>query len=161
MNRSKLTPILSLVFVFASGIVLGGFAYRLYFVTPVIGDPTPPPTAMSPEKKKEEGKKRYLAALTKEAKLDSDQVQKLQAILAQTDEEFSKVVERHKSERDAINAENDAFRAKIHPEFEAVHNHQVAQINAILREDQKALYAAFRAERDRQRKQNRDQHKKQ
>jgi hypothetical protein len=160
MNKSKLSAILSLAFVFVSGIVLGGFAYRLYFVTPVSSNNNAP-VAISPEKKKEEGKKRYVASLTSAAKLDPEQVKKLEAILVQTDDEFNKVIERHKAERDAINAENDAFRAKVHPEFEAVHNHQVEQINAILRDDQKTLYAAFRAERERQRKLMRDQHKKQ
>jgi hypothetical protein len=159
MNKSKLSAILSLAFVFVSGIVLGGFAYRLYFVTPVSSNN--PQAAMSPEKKKEEGKKRYVGSLTAAAKLDPEQVKKLEVILAQTDEEFNKVIERHKAERDAINAQNDAFRTKVHPEFEAVHNHQVEQINAILRDDQKALYATFRADRERQRKLMRDQHKKQ
>ena len=157
MNKSKLSAILSLVFVFASGVVLGGFAYRLYFVTPQVVS-APPMTAAQ---KKDEFKRKYVTTLTKEAKLDADQVQKLNAILAQTDEEWQKISESHKAERDALNNQRDEFRKKLHPEFEAVHNHQVDMINSILRDDQKALYANFRAKRDRERKIMRDQQKKQ
>ena len=159
MNKSKLSAILSLVFVFASGVVLGGFAYRLYFVTPQIAS-TPSPV-LTPAQKKEDFKRKYVTTLTKEAKLDPDQVQKLNDILAKTDEEWQKVSEAHKSERDALNAQRDEFRKKLHPEFEAVHNHQIDMINSILRDDQKALYANFRAKRDRERKIMRDQQKKQ
>ena len=44
---------------------------------------------------------------------------------------------------------------------EAIQNHQTEAINAILREDQRPLFAAWRAERDRQRKLRDQQHKKQ
>jgi hypothetical protein len=158
MNKSKLSAILSLVFVFASGVVLGGFAYRLYFAPPIVTPSTAPLTAAQ---KKEDFKRQYVESLTKEAKLDGDQVKKLNEILARTDEEWQKVSEAHKPERDALNAQRDAFRAKIHPEFEAVHNHQVEMITAMLRDDQKLLYDKFRAERERQRKIMRDQQKKQ
>ena len=158
MNKSKLSAILSLVFVFASGVVLGGFAYRLYFVTPVTSAPT---TVLTPAQKKEEFKRKYVTALTKEAKLDPGQVERLNEILAKTDEEWQKISESHKAERDALNNQRDEFRKKLHPEFEAVHNHQVDMINSILRDDQKTLYANFRAKRDRERKIMRDQQKKQ
>jgi hypothetical protein len=161
MNKSKLSAILSLVFVFASGLVLGGFAYRLYFVTPMIANAPASSPVLTPAQKKEEFKRKYVTTLTKEAKLDSDQVLKLNEILAKTDEEWQKVSESHKAERDALNAQRDEFRKKLHPEFEAVHNHQVDMINSILRDDQKALYASFRAKRDRDRKIMRDQQKKQ
>jgi hypothetical protein len=157
MNKSKLSAILSLVFVFVSGIVLGGFAYRLYSASPAN---SPERSVLTPAQKKEEFKKKYVAALTKEAKLDSDQIQKLNTILEQTDQEWQKVSEEHKAERDALNAQRDAFRQRIHPEFEAVHNHQIEMINSILRDDQKQLYANFRAERERQRKIVRDQQNK-
>jgi hypothetical protein len=161
MNKSKLSAILSLVFVFASGLVLGGFAYRLYFVTPMIANAPASSPVLTPAQKKEEFKRKYVTTLTQEAKLDSDQVLKLNEILAKTDEEWQKVSESHKAERDALNAQRDEFRKKLHPEFEAVHNHQVDMINSILRDDQKALYASFRAKRDRDRKIMRDQQKKQ
>jgi len=162
MNKSKLSAILSLTFVFASGLVLGAFAYRLYFVSPVTsGGGGTPAAPVSPERKKAEFKKRYVESLTKKAKLDADQIQKLNSILEVTEQEANKIREKHKAERDALNAQNDAFRAKVHPEFEAVHNHQIEQINSILRDDQKQLYADFRAERDRERKQHDLQQKKQ
>jgi hypothetical protein len=159
MNKPKLSAILSLVFVFASGLVLGGFAYRLYFVTPVNSGPSA--AVLTPAQKKEEFKRKYVTTLTKEAKLDADQVQKLNEILAKTDEEWQKISESHKSERDALNKDRDLFRQKLHPEFEAVHKHQVDMINSILRDDQKALYANFQAKRERERKIMRDQQKKQ
>jgi molecular chaperone DnaK (HSP70) len=161
MNKSKLSAILSLTFVFASGLVLGGFAYRLYFVSPVnSGADRPNQQPMSPERKKAEGKKHYIETLTKKVKLDADQLQKLNGILEDTEQEINKIRERHKAERDALNAQTDAFRAKVHPEFEVAHNHQVAQINAMLRDDQKKLYKEFQDERDRQRKLREQQQQK-
>ena len=58
-------------------------------------------------------------------------------------------------------AEIDAFREKYRPDREAIHNQQVESINAMLRDDQRAKYAAWRAERERQRKMRDQQHKKQ
>jgi hypothetical protein len=162
MNKSKLSAILSLTFVFASGLVLGAFAYRLYFVSPVTsgGGGAPVQQPLSPERKKAEGKKRYVESLTKKVKLDAEQLQKLNGILESTEQEANKIREKHKAERDALNAQNEAFKVKVHPEFEALHNHQIEEINAILRDDQKQLYADFRAERDRERKQREQQQQK-
>jgi hypothetical protein len=158
MNRSKLSALLSLVLVFLSGGVLGAVAYRLYSASPVI--PGAPSNTPPPRKSPEDFRRDYVANLTKDVKLDADQVQRLNAILDQTGDEFKKLNEKNKPERDALNAQRQAFEDKWRPEREVIHNHQVDQINSILREDQKPLYAAFRAERDRLRK-LRDQHKKQ
>jgi len=158
MNRSKLSALLSLVLVFLSGGVLGAVAYRLYSASPVI--PGAPSNTPPPRKSPEDFRRDYVANLTKDVKLDADQVQRLNAILDQTGDEFKKLNEKNKPERDALNAQRQAFEDKWRPEREAIHNHQVDQINSILREDQKPLYAAFRAVRDRLRK-LRDQHKKQ
>ena len=49
---------------------------------------------------------------------------------------------------------------KWRPEREAIHNHQVESINGMLRADQRPLYEAFRAERERQRKLHDQQHKR-
>ena len=159
MNKSKLSAILSLVLVFLSGGVLGAVAYRLYSASPVI--PGAPTNTPPPRKSPEEMRKRYISDLTKDVKLDPDQVQKLNAILDQTHAEFDKLNEKSKPERDALNSQRQAFEDKWRPEREAIHDHQVEAINGILRDDQKSLYAAFRAERDRLRKMRDQQHKKQ
>ena len=53
-----------------------------------------------------------------------------------------------------------ALNEKWKPERDAIHDRQVDQINAMLREDQRPLYASFRAERDRQRRLHDQQRKK-
>jgi|SRR5215470_4855268 len=160
MNKSKLSAILSLVFVFASGAVLGAFGYRLYSVNPVAGTLTAP-SGPPPRKGPEEFRKWYVSTLSKELKLDAAQLQELNGILDRTRDEFARLDEKYKTDRDALKEKADAFNAKVRPERELIHNRQVDQINAILRDDQRAAYAAFRAERDRQRRIQRDQHKKQ
>src|ERR1051325_9595171 len=162
MNKSKLSALLSLVFVFLSGGVLGAFAYRLYSANPVESR-VMPPQQRSPE----EFKKWYVGTMTKEGKLDPQQVQQLNAIMDSTRQEFDKLNGKNKAERDTVNEERakfeqarSAFEEKWRPEREAIHTHQVDQINAILRPDQQALYTAFRAERDRQRKLREQQHPK-
>jgi hypothetical protein len=162
MNKPKLSAILSLAFVFVSGAVLGVFAYRLYTAERVetgsgVTQPAAPPQKRSPE----DFRKWYVPTLTKELKLDGEQVKQLNTILDQTRDEFAKLDQKYKGERDALKAQTDTFNDKIRPERETIHTHQVDQINAMLTEDQRKLYAAFRAERDRQRKLMRDQHKKQ
>jgi len=71
MSKSKLSALLSLILVFASGAVLGAFAYRLYSATPVLttnaGGPPPRPNVA-------DFRKRYTADLTKEVKLDGEEL---------------------------------------------------------------------------------------
>ena len=155
MNRSKLSALLSLALVFVSGGILGAFAYRLYSapsVAPAGVNPGAPPKKMSPE----EFRKSYSAAIAKEVKLDEAQVKQLNAILDETHADFDKLREKSKADYDALSKERDAINEKWRPEREAIQNRQVERINAMLRPDQLKLYAAWRAERDRQRKQ-RDQ----
>jgi len=159
MSKSKLSALLSLVLVFASGAVLGAFAYRLYSATPVltVNNPGGPP----PRPNFAEFRKRYTADITKEVKLDPEQVTKLNQILDQTNDEMDKLKEKTKPESDALDEKRDALRDKYRPDREAIHTRQVERINAILKPDQRELYATWRAERDRQRKLRDQQHKKQ
>jgi len=159
MKKSKLSALLSLTLVFVSGAVLGAFAYRLYFASPVLGTRISPTS--NQKKSPEEFRKNYIATITKDVKLDPEQIKQLNVILDETRDEFNQLNEKSKPERDEMNARKDAFDAKWRPAFEAIHNKQVERINAILREDQRSLYASFQAERARQRKLQRDQHKKQ
>jgi hypothetical protein len=157
MNQTKLSAFVSLILVFVSGGVLGAFAFRAYTgpstVTPASAGATP--RKMSPE----EFRKNYSATLAKEIKLDSEQVAKLNVILDETHAEYDKVREKSKPEWDALNKERDNLAEKWRPEREAIQVRQTEKINAILRDDQRPLFAAWRAERDRQRK-LRDQGKK-
>jgi uncharacterized membrane protein len=150
MMRSKLSALLSLLMVFLSGGVLGAVAYRLYY-TPSVAPAGPggaPPKKMSPE----EFRRNYSAALAKEVKLDAGQVRQLNQILDETHTEFEKLRAKSKPDYDALNKERDALNEKWRPEREAIQNHQVDRINAMLSEEQKPLYTAWRAERERQRK---------
>jgi hypothetical protein len=159
MTKSKLSALLSLLLVFASGTVLGAFAYRLYSAAPVSGTPTPGGRPSRPNPA--EMRKKYVADVTKEVKLDSEQVKQLNAIMDQTFAEFERLNEKTKPENDALDEKRDVLREKYRPDREAIHNRQVDRINAMLREDQRAIYTAWRAERDRQRKVREQQHKKQ
>jgi hypothetical protein len=152
MPKSRLSAVLSLLLVFFSGAVLGAFAYRLYSISPVqsgkgVGTP---PRKLSPD----EFRKRYVSDLATAVKLDSQQISTLNAILDRTRDEFDKLNQRVKPERDAVDQ-------KWRPDREAIHDHQVESINGLLRPDQRPLYEAFRAERERQRKLHDQQRKKQ
>jgi hypothetical protein len=160
MTKSKLSVFLSLVLVFGSGAVLGAFAYRLYSAPAVQvngGTPGAPPRRLTPA----ELRQKYTADLSKAAKLDEEQVKKVTAILDEITGEYDKLHEQSKPEWDALNEQRDALDKKWRPAREAIQNHQTEAINAILREDQRPLFAAWRAERDRQRKLRDQQHKKQ
>jgi hypothetical protein len=139
MPKYKLSAVLSLLVVFLSGSVLGAVAYRLYAVNAVQGVAVDRKQAkMSPE----EFRKHYVEEFRTKVKMDDQQVATLQQILDQTRTEFHKM-------RDKMNAEG-----------EAIQNSQVEKINAILRDDQRPLYAELRAEREKQRKIRDEQHKK-
>jgi len=169
MNKSKLTAFLSLVLVFGSGVVLGAVGYRLYSVPAAqTNGGTPPGGPPQGRPSPAEIRKHYTEDLTKAAKLDSEQVKKLSEILDETGQEFTKLRERSRPEweplaqkKEALDKEREVYDKKWRPEREAIQNHQVEQINAILRDDQKKLFADFRVERDRQRKLRDQQHKKQ
>ena len=150
MNRFKFSALLSLVLVFVSGGVLGVFAYRLYWapaVNPAGVNPGGPPKKLSPE----DFRKNYSAAITKEVKLDAEQVRKLNEILDETHADFEKLREKSKSEYDTLSKERDSLNEKYRPEREAIQNRQVDKINAMLRPDQRTAYAAWRADRERER----------
>jgi len=158
MNKAKLSALISLVLVFASGGVLGAFAYRLYSAPPVQvtgGSGGAPPSRPSPE----EVRRRVVSDLTSKVKLDAEQTRQLNAIMDQTHGEFEALREKSKPDWDALNQKRDALMEKQRPDQEAIRTRQSERINAMLREDQRPLYAAWRAERERQRK-SRDQHKK-
>jgi hypothetical protein len=136
MPKSRLSAAIYLSLVFLSGALVGGLSYRLYAVSSVsaiTGSPRPNP---------EEARRRYMDSLLAKVKLDEQQVEQVNRILDQTRAQFEQV------------------RSKMHAEGQAIQNRQVEEITAILRDDQKPLYAAFRAERERLRQQMRERQRK-
>jgi hypothetical protein len=131
MPKSRLTAALYLSLVFLSGALVGGLSYRLYAVNSVsaiTGSPRPTP---------EEARRRYMDSIRAKVNLDEQQVEQVNRILDETRAQF------------------DQVRGKMHAESQAIQNRQVEEITAILRDDQKPLYAAFREERERLRQEQR------
>jgi uncharacterized membrane protein len=151
MPKSKLSAALSVFLVFFSGAVLGAFTYRLYSLPAVqlVKDANVPPRKLSPE----EWRKKYVTDFAGAVKLDDAQIAGLNKILDHTREEFDKLNDKIKPERDALDQ-------KWRPDRETIQAHQVESINTLLRPEQRPLYEAFRAERERLRKLHDSQRKK-
>jgi hypothetical protein len=125
MLKSRLSAGIYLALVFASGILVGAFAHRLYVTTK--------PVAASAQRSPEEWRKRYVGELRDKVKLDEQQVQRLQQILDETRQKFHNLRESQK------------------PLGEAIQIEQVQKIKAMLRPDQQAAYAQVRTDRERRR----------
>jgi hypothetical protein len=128
MMKSRFSALLSLLLVFLSGVLVGGFAYRLYNVSVVAG----PNNGKRPDP--EEVRKHIVADMRERLKLDSQQVSQLQQILDQTKEKFDQL-------HDRMNAEGQAIHTSYHE-----------KVKAILRADQLPLYEQWRTERERDRR---------
>jgi hypothetical protein len=128
MLKSKFSALLSLLLVFLSGVLVGGFAYRLYSDSAAAA----PNSGRRPDP--EEARKRIVADMRDHLKLDGAQVNQLQQIFDQTRDQFHQI-------HDKMNAEGQVIR-----------NSQVEKIKAILRAEQLPLYDQWRAERERERK---------
>jgi Spy/CpxP family protein refolding chaperone len=128
MLKSKFSALLSLLLVFLSGVLVGGFAYRLYYVSVAAA----PNNAKRPDP--EEARRHIVADMRDHLKLDGQQVNQLQQIFDQTRDQFHQI-------HDKMNAEG-----------EAIHTSQIEKIRAILRADQLPLYEQWRAEREREHK---------
>ena len=162
MNKTKLSALLSLTLVFVSGGVLGAFAYRLYSAPTVQVTGAPGGPSQQPRPSPEEVRRRMVADLTAKVKLDAQQVQELNSIMDQTHNEFEALRVKSKPDWDALNAKRDELMNKQRPEQDAIRNRQAERIIAMLREDQRPLFAAWRADREKLRKarEQKDQHKK-
>jgi len=133
MAKSKLSTIVYLLLVFLSGALVGVMSYRLYSMNTVnasTGGNRPSP---------EEFRRRYIEGMRTKVGLDEKQIEQVNQILDETRAQF------------------DQMRAKQRADGQAIQNQQVAKISAILRDDQKSSYEAFRAERERMREQMRRQ----
>ena len=136
MLKSRFSALLSLLLVFLSGVLVGGFTYRFYNVS----------VAAAPNGGKkldpEEARKHIVADMRDRLKLDARQVDQLQQIFDQTRDQFHQ------------------FHDKMNAEGQAIHNGQIEKIKAILSADQLPVYDQWRAERDRERQQRRQSEKK-
>lgn len=131
MLKSKSSAFFSLLLVFLSGAMVGGVADRLYNAPPAAGQRTP-----------EEVRRAIIAEMRKEVHVDDQQVEQLNRIYDGTRQQFM------------------AVRKKQNQDAQAIRDNQTAQIRAILRPDQAALFDALHAkhEADRKKKQQ-EQHK--
>jgi hypothetical protein len=136
MLKSRFSALLSLLLVFLSGVLVGGFTYRFYNVS----------VAAAPNSGKkldpEEARKHIVADMRDRLKLDARQVEQLQQIFDQTRDQFHQ------------------FHDKMNAEGQAIHNGQIEKIKAILSADQLPVYEQWRAERDRERQQRKQSEKK-
>jgi hypothetical protein len=140
MPKSRLSAAVYLTLIFLSGALVGSLSYRLYAVntvTAVNGGGRPP--RLNPE----EARRHYMDEIRTKVKLDDDQVRQVNQVLDETRAQF------------------DQVRRKMNAEGRAIYDLQGEKIAAILRDDQKPLFSAFRAERELQRQHIREKQGKQ
>jgi hypothetical protein len=131
MLKSKLSAFFSLVLVFLSGAMVGGIADRLYNAPPAAGQRTP-----------DEVRRAIIADMRKEVKVDDQQVEQLNRIYDDTQQQFMQI------------------RKKQNAEARSIWDNQTAQIRAILRPDQVALFDAMHAKHEAERKKKQQEHHK-
>jgi len=112
---------LYLFLVFVSGAVVGGLGYRVY---------SPPSARSNQHVSPEEWRKQYLNEMQTRVNLTPDQLQKVNAILDDTDARFT------------------GARQKHHEIVEQIREEHRAKLRALMTPDQLPKYEQFRAERD-------------
>ena len=122
MPRTRLSAILYLVLVFASGIAVGVASNRLYTVKASVPAVAAPRTMA-------ELRTRYMAEMVQKVGVNAEQQAAVSKILDDTKKKF-----------DEIRREERPLRDKIQPE-------QVDEIRAVLTDAQKPAYDAWRTER--------------
>lgn len=126
MKRSAASLALSLILVFASGVVVGALGHR----------------SLQQQDQKKERKPRtpeeyrnaYVSEVRTRLKLNDEQVSKLNTILDETREKYR------------------ALREKQRPEMKAIQDQQTNEINAMLTGEQQQEYAKMRREREEKKK---------
>ena len=118
MKRSTFAIACYLFLIFASGIVVGAFGYRLYTGTPV--------SAKAPKMTGEERRQQYLAEMQDRLKLTPEQNRELNRIVEQSRLLFDDAHHRHEEEIKAIREKHTtAVRAMLTaqqlPEYEKLH----------------------------------------
>ena len=132
MANTKLSAFFSLLLVFLSGMVVGGFVYRVYTTSGV----QTPASSKGPEEKRdpEAIRKHNIDEMTQVVHLDQQQVVQLEKIYDHIREQFDQVSQKHNAD------------------IRAIFDDQVAQIKAMLRPDQLPLYEALHAKHEADRK---------
>jgi len=127
MKRSNLTIALYLLLIFASGILVGAFGFRLYSGTPVSAKTS---TKVSPE----EWRRQYFSEMQSRLNLTPEQMEKLNVIF---DDTFARFRQAHEALDESLR-QNKA--------------HHVAAVRAMLTPEQRPEYEKLHAEREQREK---------
>lgn len=127
MPKTRFSALLSLLLVFASGILVGVVGHRLFMVKSVS-------SARPPRPDPEERRRHLVSEMRDRVKLDNQQVQQLNTIYDQTRQKF------------------DELHKRGSEESRAIWERQKESIKAILRPEQVPLYEQYQKERDEQHK---------
>jgi hypothetical protein len=133
MPKSRFSAGLYLALVFLSGALVGSLSYRLYAVRSVNAI-----TNGAPKMTPAEFRRQYIQSLRDRIHLDAQQVDQVNQIMDETRAQFEEV------------------RARSRAEMQAIETQRIEKMNAMLRDDQKPAYAAYRTEREKLRQQQRD-----
>jgi len=128
MKKSNWAIRLSLAAVFLSGVLVGGFGYKLYQVKSVSAARMPSPA------KPEEYRQRYIQELRTRLNLDTQQLATADRILQETHERYT------------------AMKQKYRPESEQIKQDQRQQLRAMLRSEQLIEYEKILTEREKKRR---------
>ena len=123
MPRTRLSAILYLVLVFASGIVVGVASTRLYAVKASVSPTTTAPRTMS------EFTRRYVDEMRTKVGVNDAQAAEVTKILGETKKKY------------------DDLRREQRPQRDKIQQDQVDSIRAVLTDAQKPAFEAWRAER--------------
>jgi len=137
MPKSRLSAFLYLLGVFLSGAVVGALAYRLVTVNSVLSSSTTTKKA-DPE----DVRKRIIDDMRVRLKLDKQQVEQLEQIMDQTREDFKEL------------------HSRLSTEGRTLHDRHTAEINEMLRPDQRPVYEQYRKDREAERKRRQQAEKK-
>src|SRR5689334_15894396 len=121
-NKISFAAVLSMAAVFCSGLAIGALGHRLYTARTV--------TAAAPKQSPDEWRKKFIAEMQTRLVLQPEQLTKLNTILDDT--------------RDKFRAAREEGKQKM----KEIHLGQVAEVNAMLDEKQKAEYGKILAERE-------------
>jgi hypothetical protein len=124
MPRNRYSTAFYLFVVFASGILVGVVAHRLYETSTVSATVPAPRTA-------DEYRKKYLAEMRAKVGVNDQQIASVTQILDETKQKF------------------DDLKRQEKPHHDALQQQQVDSIRALLTPDQKIAYDNWRAERAR------------
>jgi len=142
MPKSKLSAFLSLILVFASGALVGAVGHRLYTVNTVASGNVNVSHGPGRKTDPEEARRRLLAEMREKVQLDDEQVKKADEIMDATREQFNQL--------------RKSMDEKMKPERNHIWATQIQKTRAILRPEQLPLYDRYRADREAERKKNRN-----